>query len=145
MLLALGGLAAASPADQAALARSYGGRIWTVDSLYSIPEDEGPELARWLDSHPEAAEVTHKGRDSPWTVQLLAVLAQPAGRARLKLRVLEGDALRLELAQPAHARAIVVRARVLCDPRRGFHAARYRLEIAAPSGVVARGGFSLVD
>jgi hypothetical protein len=74
---------AEAPPPNAALARTYGGRVWATEG--AAPAG-GEELRAWLAAHGGAAELARKGKEGPWTVTYVAVFKHPAAKGPVTVK-----------------------------------------------------------
>jgi hypothetical protein len=74
----------------AAVARAHGGHVWVrADAL---PTSDGSRLNAWLGGHAPKAELTAKAKDTPWSINYIAVFKKPAVKGAMTVQFAEkGD------------------------------------------------------
>jgi hypothetical protein len=70
-----------------AVAKAHGGKVWIISS--SPPSGEGEDLAKWLSSHPPAAEVTKKPSEERWPITYLAVFKKPPAKGPMTIEFVD--------------------------------------------------------
>jgi hypothetical protein len=79
---------AATAADpNTAVAKAHGGKVWILTS--PPPSTEGEDLAKWLSSHPPAAEVTKKPNEERWAITYLAVFKKPSAKGPITIEFVD--------------------------------------------------------
>ena len=90
--------AAATAADpNAAVAKAHGGKVWILTS--APPSTEGDDLAKWLSSQPQAAEVTKKPHTERWAITYLAVFKKPPARGPMTIEFVDKKDPKVLVAQ----------------------------------------------
>jgi hypothetical protein len=72
-----------APDPNTAVAKAHGGKVWILSS--PSPNAEGEELAKWLSSHPSAAEVSKKANEERWPINYLAVFKKPPAKGPMTI------------------------------------------------------------
>jgi hypothetical protein len=70
------------PDPNEAVAKTYGGKVWTEEKL----PGGGEALRSFLSSHPAGGEVGRKSKDGPWTVAYVAVFKKPAAKGPITVQ-----------------------------------------------------------
>jgi hypothetical protein len=79
---------AAAPADpNAAVAKSYGGKVWSQED--PPPTGTADALRTWLSSRAGASEVGRKKKDTPWVINYVAVFKKPAARGPITVQFVD--------------------------------------------------------
>jgi hypothetical protein len=75
----------------AAVARAHGGHVWVRSE--PLPSSDGSRLGSWLGAHPPKAAVETKAKDTPWSINYIAVFKKPALKGAMTVQFVEkGDA-----------------------------------------------------
>lgn len=71
----------------APLAKTHGGKVWVTSD--SLPVVEGGALAKWLDSHPTAVEITMKAKDDKWPINYVAVFKKAPAKGTMTVEFVD--------------------------------------------------------
>jgi hypothetical protein len=125
------------PDPNAAMAKSYGGKVWTEEKL----PGGGDALRTWLSSHPAGGEVGRKSKDGPWTVAYVAVFKKPVAKGPITVQFFDKDDLKniVDQDSPANdAATLVYQGTYELDPDHGFNKGRtYLMKV----GQIIKGKF----
>jgi hypothetical protein len=125
------------PDPNAAVAKSYGGKVWTEEKLPAGDE----ALRTWLASHPAGGEVGRKGKDGPWTFSFVAVFKKPAAKGPITVQIYDKQDPRnvVDQGSPANdAATLVYKGTYELDPDHGFNQGRtYLMKV----GQIIKGKF----
>lgn len=114
----------APPADpNEAVAKTYGGKVWTEETLPA----GGEALRTWLSSHPTGGEVGRKSKDGPWTVAYVAVFKKPAAKGPITVQFFDKEDPKnvVDQGSPANdAATLIYQNTYELDPDHGFNKGR---------------------
>jgi hypothetical protein len=128
------------PADpNAAVAKVYGGKVWTDDKA---PAADGEALKAWLSSHSAGGEVGRKSKDGPWTVSYVAVFKKPAAKGPITVQFFDKEDLKNVVDQDSpsnDAATLIYHGTYDLDPDHGFNKGRtYVIKV----GQIIKGKFT---
>jgi hypothetical protein len=113
------GSTAAAP--DAALAKSYGGRVW---SAASPPPTGSNELRAWLAAHSGGSELARSAKDGPWTMSYVAVFKRPAAKGPMTVKFVDKQDQRSLVDESSSANpsaTLVYHGNCELDPDLGFN------------------------
>jgi hypothetical protein len=126
-----------APDPDLAVAKTYGGKIWTDDRA----PGGGEALRAWLASRPAGGEVARKSKEGPWTVSYVAVFKKPAAKGPMTIQFYDKADPKNAVDQespPNDAATLIYKGSYDLDPDRGFNKGRtYVLKI----GQIIKGKF----
>jgi hypothetical protein len=105
----------------AALARTYGGRVWSTGG--AAPAG-GEELRAWLAAHGGAAELARKEKEGPWTLSYVAVFKRPAAKGPVTVKFFDRADQKNVVEQSSSdndAATLVYQGSYELDPDHGFN------------------------
>jgi hypothetical protein len=70
-----------------AVSKAHGGKVWILNS--APPSGEGADLAKWLSSHPAAAEVAKKPTEERWPITYFAVFKKPPAKGPVTIEFVD--------------------------------------------------------
>jgi hypothetical protein len=112
-----------APADpNAALAKAHGGKVFVRSQPF--PVLSGAQLSAWLSENGGAHELSRKGKDAPWTVEVLAVFKKPSYKGPVTVQFsdkTDPKSMNDQTSLPNDDGGTVFRGTYALDPDRGFN------------------------
>jgi hypothetical protein len=110
------------PDPNAAVAKSYGGKVWSQED--PVPTGTGESLRAWLSARGAGSEVGRKTKDAPWVINFLAVFKKPAAKGPMTVQFVDKKdpkSLVDQYSPQNDSATLVYQGSYELDPDRGFN------------------------